>query len=101
MDNQADKRGGCALYVTLNEALPDAADEAFQVLALDQAWPTLEQIDERTARVVQLHFFGGMAFSAIAEIEGLTLRTVMRDWQAARAVLSSEMSSRGTHESRP
>ena len=98
--NQADKRGGGALHVTLDEALPDAADEAFEVLALNQALTTLEQIDERAARVVQLHFFGGMAFSAIAENEGLTLRTVMRDWQAARALLSSEMSSQGRHESR-
>lgn len=88
---QADKRGGGAVMVTLDEALPDGLDDAVDVLALDQALTTLEQIDERAARVVQLHFFGGMAFPEVAELEGLTVRTVMRDWQAARALLAAEM----------
>lgn len=88
---QADKRGGGAVMVTLDESLPDDPGDALDVLALDQALNTLEQIDERAARVVQLHFFGGLAFPEVAELEGLTVRTVMRDWQAARALLAAEM----------
>lgn len=88
---QADKRGGGAVMVTLDDSLPDDPGDALDVLALDQALNTLEQIDERAARVVQLHFFGGLAFPEVAELEGLTVRTVMRDWQAARALLAAEM----------
>jgi RNA polymerase sigma factor (TIGR02999 family) len=90
---QADKRGGGAVMVTLDEKLPEDPSDAVEVLALDQALTTLEQIDERAARVVQLHFFGGLAFPEVAELEGLTVRTVMRDWQAARALLAAEMNS--------
>jgi RNA polymerase sigma factor (TIGR02999 family) len=90
---QADKRGGGALMVTLDEHLPEEPADAVDVLALDQALTTLEQIDGRAARVVQLHFFAGLAFPEVAELEGLTVRTVMRDWQAARALLAAEMAS--------
>ena len=91
----AEKRGGDALLVTLDERLPDAANEALEVLALDRALTTLEDVDPRAARVVQLHFFGGLAFPAIAELEGLNERTVKRDWQAARMLLANEMGAGG------
>ncbi len=87
----AEKRGGQALLVTLDEGVPDAGDEALDVLALDRALSVLEQVDDRAARVVQLHFFAGLSFPAIAELERLNERTVKRDWQAARALLAAEM----------
>jgi RNA polymerase sigma factor (TIGR02999 family) len=87
----ADKRGGGAIAVTLDERLPDAPSEAVEVLALDAALAELERIDERAARVVQLHFFGGLTFLAIAELEGLNERTIKRDWQAARHMLAASM----------
>lgn len=87
----ADKRGGQALFVTLDERVAESSDEALEVLALDRALSTLEQVDERAARVVHLHFFAGLTFPAIAELEGLNERTVKRDWQAARLMLAAEM----------
>lgn len=91
----AEKRGGDALLVTLDDRLPETASEALEVLALDRALGTLEQVDPRAARVVQLHFFGGLAFPAIAELEGLNERTVKRDWQAAKMLLAAEMGGGG------
>ena len=91
----ADKRGGGAVAVTLDERLPDTPAEAAEVLALDQALGELEKIDERAARVVQLHFFGGLSFVAIAELEGLNERTIKRDWQAARHMLAASMNAGG------
>lgn len=87
----ADKRGGAALQVTLNEHLPDTPAEAAEVLALDQALNELEKIDQRAARVVQLHFFAGLTFGAIGELEGLAERTIKRDWEAARRMLALAM----------
>lgn len=89
----ADKRGGRAAFVTLDDRVPDTPPEASEVLALDRALAELERIDERAARVVQLHFFGGLSFIAIAELEGLNERTIKRDWQAARLVLASAIGS--------
>lgn len=87
----ADKRGGGALAVTLDERVADTPAEALEVLALDHALIELEKIDARAARVVQLHFFGGLTFPAIAELEGLNERTIKRDWQAARHLLAASM----------
>ncbi len=92
---QAGKRGGDALLVTLDERAPDPSSEAFEVLALDRALGVLEAVDERAARVVNLHFFGGLTFPAIAELEGVNERTVKRDWQAARLLLAAEMGMQG------
>lgn len=89
--NGADKRGGFALKVTMEVDAAIVPDAAADVLALDQALTKLEQVDERAARVVQLHFFGGLAFTEIAELEGITVRTVMRDWRAARALLADQL----------
>ncbi|MDC8011056.1 ECF-type sigma factor [Tahibacter soli] len=92
---QAGKRGGGIALVTLDEHVPDGGDIAVDVLALDQALSQLETVDDRAARVVQWHFFGGLSFAEIAQIEGLTVRTVLRDWQAARALLAVEMRQGG------
>ena len=89
----ADKRGGEALFVTLDERHPDSANEAVEVLALDRALQILDDIDARACRVVQLHFFAGMTFAEIGALEGLNERTIKRDWEAARRLLGSEMSN--------
>lgn len=91
----AGKRGGGAAVVTLDERIPEMPSEAGEVLALDQALDELEKIDQRAARVVQLHFFGGLTFPEIAELEGLNERTIKRDWQAARLMLASAMNAGG------
>jgi RNA polymerase sigma factor (TIGR02999 family) len=91
----AEKRGGQALFVTLDERLPEAADEALEVLALDRALTTLEAVDARAARVVHLHFFAGLTFPEIATLENLNERTIKRDWQAARGLLAAEMKADG------
>lgn len=91
----AGKRGGGAAVVTLDERIPEMPSEACEVLALDQALDELEKIDARAARVVQLHFFGGLTFPEIAELEGLNERTIKRDWQAARLVLAATMNAHG------
>lgn len=91
----ADKRGGGAALVTLDDRMPDTPPEACEVLALDHALAELERVDARAARVVQLHFFGGLTFIAIAELEGLNERTIKRDWQAARLVLASAIGPAG------
>lgn len=89
----ASKRGGEGLKVTLNEAIPADPRDSVDILALDKALLQLERIDERAARVVHLHFFGGLSFAEIARLENLNERTIKRDWKAARLLLAEQMRS--------
>jgi RNA polymerase sigma-70 factor (ECF subfamily) len=57
------------------------------LLSLDEAISRLEQEDERAASVVRLRFFGGRQIEEIAEVLGVTARTIKRDWEFARARL--------------
>lgn len=57
------------------------------VVALDRALRDLEAIDERKARVVELRVFGGLEFSEMGEVLGLSRATLDREFRAARAWL--------------
>ena len=79
-----EKRGHAWARTTLtgkNIALDINRDD---LLALDAA---LDQLDERQRRVVEYRFFGGLTEPEIAELLGITERTVQRDWVKARAWL--------------
>ena len=90
----ADKRGGGALQVTLNEDFVAPNSQGTDVLAVDQALTTLAEFDARQARILELHFFAGMTFDAIAETLDISTRTVKRDWTMARAWLRTELSAK-------
>jgi len=83
------RNGGYA--VTLDpEALP-SVDRGDELLALDEALAELERVDQRLARIVELRFFGGLSVEETAEMEGVSPRTVKRDWRKARAFLFHAM----------
>ena len=81
------KRGGSDYRVTLDEEAIAAEDQSAAVLEIHDALDRLASIDERLARVVVLRFFGGLPPEAIAEVNGVTVRTVERDWAKARMLL--------------
>ncbi|MFT4179665.1 MAG: ECF-type sigma factor [Thermomonas sp.] len=86
----ADKRGGDMQQVTLHTgiAMPDAAVD---VLQLHDLLETLAQADPRAAEGVELRCFGGYTETEIADIQGITERTVQRDWRRARAWLMAQL----------
>jgi RNA polymerase sigma factor (TIGR02999 family) len=88
----AAKRGGDAEVVTLLDG--DAARTArpAELLALDEALDRLARVSERASSVVVMRFFGGLKQEEIAEALGVSVPTVQRDWQTARAWLSRELS---------
>ena len=89
---RAGKRGGLQQQVTLDDALLPSPERTMDVLILDEALENLAQFDPRQARIVELHFFGGLTFAEIALVLKLTERTVKRDWSMARAWLKGELS---------
>jgi RNA polymerase sigma-70 factor, ECF subfamily len=86
----AQKRGGERVRVPLPEsaaAVPVSED----LLALDQELNKLEGLHARSSRVVELRFFGGLREDEIAEALGISVATVKRDWEFARAWLLSRL----------
>jgi RNA polymerase sigma factor (TIGR02999 family) len=85
------KRGGAARRLSIEDAdfLPEQT--AGDLLELNDALEKLEQIDERKSRVVDMRFFGGLKEAEIAEILGVTEKTVRRDWQFAKLWLYREI----------
>jgi RNA polymerase sigma factor (TIGR02999 family) len=92
----AEKRGGGALALELDEGRVGVADDRADVLvALDDALAKLECVDERLARLVEWRFFGGMTFEEAAVGSGVSDRTLKRDWKRAKAFLYRELSQQG------
>jgi RNA polymerase sigma factor (TIGR02999 family) len=81
------KRGGAFEITTLDTDLDVAAAPAADLDALSTALDELGAVDPRLALVVDLKFFCGFSFVEIAAMQGLTDRTVQRDWKKARIFL--------------
>ena len=89
---KAQKRGGDAQRVTLDESVAFAGSREVDVLALDEALDRLTELNPRQSRVVELRFFGGLTGPQVAEVLGVSRTTVADDWAVARAWLSRELS---------
>src|SRR5262249_9630755 len=88
------KRGGKLAHVELNEASTLAAEQAAELVALDEALEALARLDPRKSRVVELRYFGGLSAEETAEVLGVSSVTVLREWSRARAWLRRELSGK-------
>jgi RNA polymerase sigma factor (TIGR02999 family) len=86
----AQKRGGAFEITSLQDGLPIAAEEygGLDVERLREALEALDGIDARLAECVDLKFFCGFSFGDIAKLWEVSERTVQRDWDKARLLLS-------------
>lgn len=92
------KRGEGFELLTLGHALGVADGIALEdVLLIDQALTGLAATSERTAKVVELRYFGGLTEPEIAQLLGITERTVSREWRKARAYLQAHFGDGTTH----
>jgi RNA polymerase sigma factor (TIGR02999 family) len=66
----------------------------FNVIALDEALESLQQMEPRLAQVIELHYFGGLTYEQIASAAGASTATVHRDIRLARAWLLQEIAGR-------
>ena len=91
---RAAKRDVLLVSLTLTEAQHVAGEPgAGDVVRVHDALLAFEQVDPRAAKVVGLRFFGGLENAEIAELLGLSLATVKRDWALARAWLHRELAT--------
>jgi RNA polymerase sigma factor (TIGR02999 family) len=87
----ANKRGGEARQVSLDEALVVSEERAAELVALDEAMNELAALDPRRSRVVELRYFGGLSVEETAEVLKISPETVMREWKRAKAWLYTEL----------
>src|SRR5216110_1042222 len=89
--NQAQKRGGGALKVELDETAIVSPEESKEIVDLHEALERLATVDSRKAQVVELKYFGGLTYDEMAEVLKISPITVRRDWEFARAWLHAEL----------
>ncbi len=88
---QADKRGGGATTLSLDDAHPVSVQQSDQMVALDGALERLAAESERLALTVELRFFAGLTIEETARAMDLAPSTVQLDWTKAKAWLYREL----------
>jgi RNA polymerase sigma factor (TIGR02999 family) len=88
---QAQRRGGGVAPVQLEDHHGGEQPRVEELLELDQALTRLAALDEHLARVVELRFFGDLSMEEVAEVLGVSDRTVRRDWRKARSFLHDQL----------
>jgi len=92
--DRAAKRSGMLSRVTLDPAIAVMQPVDVDVIDLDAALERLAAIDARKSRIAELRFFGGLSLKESSVVLKLSLATVERDWQVARAWLFDALSRR-------
>jgi len=91
----ADKRRGVELPIDLERTPENSEQRAEQIIYVHELLSQLEQIDASLVEVVECHYFAGYSQQETAEILDLSLRTVQRRWQVARAFLREFATQQG------
>lgn len=87
----AEKRAGNAVRLSLSDVNGWPEQSGGDLIEVDEALQRLELVDARAAKIVELRFFAGMTETEIAEVLGISVGTLRRDWQFARAWLISQL----------
>lgn len=89
---QAERRGGDAQHVSLDTQLAEdmrASDE--EMIRINDALQALQEVDSRLVQVVEMRFFAGMTEAEVADALGVADRTVRRDWEKAKLLLTATL----------
>lgn len=95
---QRNRRGGRQAQVALDEVCVVSRQPSDEMLAVDESLARLEKVDPRQARIVELRYFGGLTVEEIAELLGISGKTVTREWHVAKAWLYGDLKERSADE---
>src|SRR5262249_32499212 len=98
-NRHAEKRGGHAFKLSLDDAIEVPKQRDLDLVALDDALDGLSKVDAQQGRIVELRFFAGLSIEETAEVLRISPATVKRDWVSAKAWLYREMAGRGVLDS--
>ena len=85
------KRGMRAEHVNVSAAFYLSTEKSQELLLLDAALTKLAALDERKAKIVECRYFGGFTVPEIADMLGVSITTVEREWRLARTWLLREI----------
>jgi RNA polymerase sigma factor (TIGR02999 family) len=92
--HNAEKRGGEFEKLPLEEEILIVShDKSAELIALDDALEALAQLDEQKAKIVELRYFGGLSIEETAEVMGVSVPTINRQWRMAKAWLYGQISA--------
>jgi RNA polymerase sigma-70 factor, ECF subfamily len=80
----ANKRGGEAIRLSVDEALDVSDRKDLDLVTLDDALQELAKFDQRQSQIVELRFFGGLSVEETAEVLSISPATVIREWRIAK-----------------
>ena len=92
--HRAQKRGGGRARITLERVQIEANRTSEDLIDLHEALKRLEVLNARLSQIVEYRYFGGLSEAEIADVLGISERTVRRDWVKARGWLYSELQSK-------
>jgi len=87
----AEKRGAGLAPLTLQDDRYEKEDDTLAVLALDAAIKDIADIDPQLEQIIECRYFAGLTVRETAEALGMSVRSVERGWQKARAYLTTSM----------
>jgi RNA polymerase sigma-70 factor (ECF subfamily) len=88
------RRGGKQQKVSLDDVVLVSPDRSEEVLSVHESLSRLEKLDRRQARIVELRYFSGLTVEEIAEVVGVSTKTVMRELSVAKAWLYGDLKER-------
>jgi len=95
------RRGGKQQKVSLDDVVLVSPDRTEEVLTVHDSLSRLEKLDPRQARIVELHYFGGLTVEETGEVVGISTKTVMRELNVAKAWLYGDLKERHVDDARP
>ncbi len=93
IERNAQKRGGGATLLSLDDEIDFIHQRDLDMLALDDALNRLAEFDKTQAKIVEFKFFGGMTNEEIANVMEVSDSTIKREWRMAKAWLQTQMQS--------
>jgi RNA polymerase sigma factor (sigma-70 family) len=84
---RAQKRGGAMVISSLDTNTAEQIAEPQHLQRISDALDELESVEPELAKVVDLKFFCGFTLAEVANMQGVTERTVQRQWKRARLLL--------------
>ncbi len=91
IERKTKKRGGGETRIALDEAVSFAEEREVDLVSIDEALGDLTKFAPRQAKIVELKFFGGLTNEESAEVIGISVETVKRDWRVAKSWLFNRL----------
>lgn len=88
---QAQKRGGGARHVDIDEAEVAGEAPSVDVLALEQVLERLEERDPRKVRIAELYYFCGATYAETAAALDISEATLHRELKMLKALLARQL----------